>query len=352
MNIDQLTCYSNYALYRLPEHDSCTLLAQTQGEPLVVEAVSQLAGRKGFVMAPFEPTASHPILLMQPDVVETMAVEGEAADEAGVDPATDDADGREAYHRGFERFHAELATGRVGKLVLSRCVRQQMPGDMDVRRLFMQACRRYPHQYIALVSMQRSGTWLMATPEVLLDGDGRHWHTMALAGTMRMGGGGTAMEGVEWSEKNKAEQQYVSRYIEEILSRLATDVKMHGPYTTMAAHLLHLRTDFGFTLPHGDGLGRLLDALHPTPAVCGMPKAAARRFIVSHESVDRAYYSGFCGPLDLQGATHLYVSLRCMAIEGRQCSLYAGGGLLCESVEQQEWQETQTKLQTMRRLLT
>ena len=243
MNIDQLTCYSNYALYRLPEHDSCTLLAQTQGEPLVVEAVSQLAGRKGFVMAPFEPTASHPILLMQPDVVETMAVEGEAADEAGVDPATDDADGREAYHRGFERFHAELATGRVGKLVLSRCVRQQMPGDMDVRRLFMQACRRYPHQYIALVSMQRSGTWLMATPEVLLDGDGRHWHTMALAGTMRMGGGGTAMEGVEWSEKNKAEQQYVSRYIEEILSRLATDVKMHGPYTTMAAHLLHLRTE-------------------------------------------------------------------------------------------------------------
>lgn len=352
MNIDQLTCYTNYALYRLPEQDSCTLLAQTTGEPLVVDAVSQLAGLKGFVMAPFEPTASHPILLMQPDVVETMVVEGDAGRDLWADPATDDAAGREAYHRDFERFHEELASGRVGKLVLSRCVSRQMPGDLDVRRLFMQACRRYPHQYIALVSMQRAGTWLMATPEVLLDGDGRHWHTMALAGTMRMAGDGTAMELVEWSEKNKAEQQYVSRYIEETLSRLATNVTMHGPYTTMAAHLLHLRTDFGFTLPNADGLGQLLDALHPTPAVCGMPKAAARRFIVSHESVDRGYYSGFCGPLDLQGATHLYVSLRCMAIDGRECRLYAGGGLLCESVEQQEWQETQTKLQTMHRLLT
>jgi isochorismate synthase len=219
MNIDQLTCYSNYALYRLPEHDSCTLLAQTQGEPQVVEAVSQLAGRKGFVMAPFEPTASHPILLMQPDVVETMAVEGEAADEAGVDPATDDADGREAYHRGFERFHAELATGRVGKLVLSRSVRNRC-GRLG------RATPSSQHADPLIPPIYRTGVYAAlrhmahATPEVLLDGTAALAHQGpggGGAGTMRDGWGGTGNGRGKWSEKNKAEQQFVSRYIEEIL---------------------------------------------------------------------------------------------------------------------------------------
>ncbi len=351
MHIQQPINYKNFALYRMPEETRCTLVAQTAGSADVVDAVSRLAGCQGFVMAPFEPSPAHPILVIRPDVVESFEVEGREENPEMTQAETDEA-WRKNYHHDFEQFHAELESGRVAKLVLSRCADERFDAPVDTMALFLKACRMYPHQYIALVSMEQTGTWLMATPEVLLEGHGAQWHTMALAGTMRMGNGASTEQPLTaWSEKNRAEQQYVSRYIEDILSRFATDVTKRGPYTTMAAHLLHLRTDFTFSLENDRQVGQLLEALHPTPAVCGMPKEEARRFIVGHESTDRKYYSGFCGPLRLQGSTRLFVALRCMEVMDCNCRLYAGGGLLRESVEQNEWQETETKLQTMRRLL-
>ena len=85
--------------------------------------------------------------------------------------------------------------------------------------------------------------------------------------------------------------------------------------------------------------------------VCGIPKEAAKDFILSHEGIDRSYYSGFIGPLNINNETHLYVSLRCMQIMDNCCRLYAGGGLLSESKKESEWQETEAKLQTMLQLL-
>ena len=118
-----------------------------------------------------------------------------------------------------------------------------------------------------------------------------------------------------------------------------------------AANLVHLRSDFTFSLPDNHHLGDLLMALHPTPAVCGLPKREAFDFIVRNEHTPRRYYSGFMGPLNMNDATHLYVSLRCMNIDGETYHLYAGGGLLKDSVEEQEWLETEAKMQTMRELL-
>ena len=74
-------------------------------------------------------------------------------------------------------------------------------------------------------------------------------------------------------------------------------------------------------------------------------------FILSNERFPRQYYSGFVGPLLIEQSTHLYVSLRCMHICGSKYQLYAGGGLLPESIEEQEWQETEAKMKTMRSLL-
>ena len=91
--------------------------------------------------------------------------------------------------------------------------------------------------------------------------------------------------------------------------------------------------------------------LHPTPDVCWLPKDTAYRFILENEGYDRKYYSGFIGWLDPEGRTDLYVNLRCMHIEDEQLPLYAGGGLLSSSELNDEWQETEKKLQTMRRIL-
>jgi isochorismate synthase len=94
-----------------------------------------------------------------------------------------------------------------------------------------------------------------------------------------------------------------------------------------------------------------LKVLHPTPAVCGLPKEKAYRFIKENEGYDRNYYSGFVGMLNPLGKTDLYVNLRCLNYKVNELSLYAGSGLLSASELEDEWQETEKKLQTMKRLL-
>jgi isochorismate synthase len=168
---------------------------------------------------------------------------------------------------------------------------------------------------------------------------------MALAGTMPFA------ENIGWSDKNIQEQRYVATYITEKLEHFSSDISEQGPRTVRAGHLAHLRSDFLFTLNDVNRLGSLIEALHPTPAVCGLPKEEAFRFILDNEHNDRRYYSGFMGPLHLMSETRLFVTLRCMQIFRDGYRLYAGGGLLRDSQEEQEWQETEAKLETMRRLL-
>ena len=217
---------------------------------------------------------------------------------------------------------------------------------MSPRDIFLNACSRYPRSYIALFYTQETGMWLIASPEILLRGDANGYQTMALAGTMRYAG-----EDMRWSDKNREEQQLVTDYIRTCLQPFAMEVTESEPYTTRAAHLAHLRTDFRFLLKDRQRLGTFLTAFHPTPAVCGIPKDKAQQFILSNEQLNRGYYSGFSGLLSENGTAKLYVTLRCMQLSRSACRLYAGGGLLKDSIEENEWLETESKLDTMRKLL-
>ena len=91
--------------------------------------------------------------------------------------------------------------------------------------------------------------------------------------------------------------------------------------------------------------------LHPTPAVCGLPKEETYRIIRENEGYDRSYYSGFIGWLAPEGKSDLYVNLRCMNILRGSFVLYAGGGILASSEIESEWLETEAKMQTMKRLI-
>ena len=344
-----------FAVYRLPHEDYATLVSQTGGEPVELQSCADLNGQRGFVVAPFEVKSGQPIVVIRPDevsrqqlpVVDTPVSAGAALCEA-------QARGRSYYAIDFANYHAQLMQGSFRKIVLARCADEQTLAAIDPMQLFYHACQLYPRMFIALVSTPQSGTWLTATPEILLEGSGREWRTIALAGTMKLVGDQLSGEGetVTWTTKNIEEQRIVATYIAECLEQFTGNFREEGPRTVRAADLVHLRSDFTFTLPTNGRIGDLLQSLHPTPAVCGLPKRDAFRFIVSNEHTPRRYYSGFMGPLDIQDSTNLYVSLRCMNIEGNRYHLYAGGGLLKDSTEEQEWLETEAKLETMRRLIT
>lgn len=337
---------THYALFRLPDHQNYVRMVQRRSSPARIDRLEALGRRRGFVFAPFAADDAHPVWLLEPDEVTVQPVP-EAAPTIDLRPTThDDTGSRAEYLHDFATFHQQVSTGRYAKLVLARSLRMTTEGRAESEALFVRACQMYPHLYVALVSIPEAGTWLMATPEVLIESDDQQqWHTMALAGTMREATGGDPVP--TWSDKNRQEQHYVSAYIADVLHTHATQVASQGPYTTHAARLVHLRTDFTFRLGHARDIGPLIAALHPTPAVCGMPKEEALRFITGHESRGRRYYSGFCGPLGMDMGTHLYVSLRCMELAPHHLRLYAGGGILPESTPENEWGETQAKMQTM-----
>lgn len=335
---------NSFALFRLPYEKRCTLVVQTTGVPQELMAFNELSGQQGFVMAPFAVSPSHPLLLIRADEV--------TSDLTDLDGLSDlvDTHGLTAldkgvhadYHMNFANFHAQLCNHSFQKLVLSRSIELPRTGDETPLQLFQRACERYPRMMVCLVYTPQSGLWLAATPEILLAGKDHRWQTIALAGTMKY------EEELRWSDKNIQEQRYVATYITRQLEQFTHDFTEEGPRTARAGHLAHLRSDFLFSLPDESVVGDLLQALHPTPAVCGLPKQEAFRFIQQNEHHDRSYYSGFLGPLFLHRQTHLFVTLRCMQLFRDGYRLYAGGGLLKDSVEEQEWQETETKLDTIR----
>lgn len=255
---------------------------------------------------------------------------------------------KQLYTNCFQLFTKPLLQGKLDKLVLSRYRPLPRPARFSPGRAFYHACRQYPRSYVYLCHTPQTGTWLGSTPEILLSGQAGAWHTVALAGTQPLRNGEVPLV---WDDKNRREQQIVAAYIRKQLRSLAIRFEESEPYAARAGALSHLKSDFRFVLPRQNRLGDLLSLLHPTPAVCGLPKEEAYRFILRHEGYDRSYYSGFIGWLDPEGQSDLYVNLRCMHLSPERCTLYAGGGLLASSALEDEWQETEDKLQTMKWLL-
>lgn len=328
----------DYVFYRLPEKEEYHVV---RGNAVELKDMGDLEGRKGFVLAPFNIGGDHPLLLIPAESTETEEIPHE---KASASLQWQERDFRDEYHHDFESFHRYLNDETLDKIVLSRRLDLTTEKDIDAREVFFKACRMYPHQMIVLVSTAKSGTWLMATPEVLLRKTGDFWETMALAGTMATPG--------PWSEKNRREHLIVSEYIIRCLFRYCYYINNDSPHTVSAANLYHICINFSFAFDDSHyKISTIIKDLFPTPAVCGLPKDKAFDVIIKEESVDRKYYSGFCGSWNLDKETHLFVSLRCMEIEGNSCHLYAGGGLLKESEENTEWRETEAKLKTMKDVL-
>ncbi|WP_236668655.1 chorismate-binding protein [Hymenobacter rubidus] len=253
---------------------------------------------------------------------------------------------------------AAIADKSVVKVVSSRAARHPLPVGFDPLAAFAQLSEQYSRAFVSLVSAPGVGTWLGASPEVLAEvtADGQ-FHTMALAGTQPLVPGVPPQDAI-WRQKEIEEQALVARYIVSCFKQLRLrEYHETGPRTVAAGQLLHLRTDFEVDLknvPFASSLGTdMLRLLHPTSAVGGMPKVPALAFLQAHEGYDRAYYSGFLGPVNVEapGISRLFVNLRCLQVRATEAILYAGTGLTIDSDPAREWQETEMKMQTVAAVL-
>lgn len=336
-----------FALYRLPQERHPYMIRAVQEEVRCIDDLEALNGQSGFVIAPFDISPRHPVVCIEttdtPRQIELPSV-------APSTPKTDGGPSRctEEYRKGFGLFAEALHDRRFSKLVLSRCIDMEKGEGFSLFDTYANACATYPDAYVFVCYTPQTGVWLGSTPEIILSGEGNTWNVVALAGTQPLRNGCLPQE---WSDKNREEQEFVAAYIRDILNRSGHSVSSRGPYTVQAGALAHLKTEFHFRTDDNRHIGTLLKELHPTPAVCGLPKTEARDFILRNEGYDRGYYSGFVGMLSPATRTDLYVNLRCMNITHTSLRLYAGGGLVPSSELDDEWTETENKLATMRNII-
>lgn len=254
-----------------------------------------------------------------------------------------------------------MRRGEFRKVVLSRTKRVAFADAPNAVVLFDKLCAAYPTAFVSAVSIPEKGQiWISATPErlVSLDANGI-FRTASLAGTQSaFEPDGTPKRPAEamWSQKEIEEQALVSRYIIECFKKIRLrEYLEEGPKTLIAGNLMHLSTCFTVDTQavRYPQLGTvMLRLLHPTSAVCGMPRDVAFRFIHQHETHERELYSGFVGPVNINAnnegpESDLFVHIRCMKLEGKLATLYAGAGLTEDSVPEREWQETDMKCQTL-----
>jgi isochorismate synthase len=230
--------------------------------------------------------------------------------------------------------------------------------------LFKRLLESYSTAFVYCWYHPKIGLWLGATPETLLQVSGNRFQTMSLAGTQ------TVSSKQEWKSKETEEQQLVTNYVQDQLKTVVTDLQVSNVETIQAGELLHLRTKISGTL--NSGLKTIIKTLHPTPAVCGLPKEASKTYILNHENYNREFYTGFLGELNLKEEksrntnrrnvennayssiktiSHLFVNLRCMQLTDTKATVYVGGGITKDSIAENEWEETCNKAETMKKVL-
>jgi isochorismate synthase len=249
-----------------------------------------------------------------------------------------------------------IENGLFEKVVPSRRQSFVVPDDFDILDVFERLCQQHPQALITLVSTPQTGTWMGASPELLVNVNSKFiFKTSALAST-QVHKPGTDLKTVLWNQKEIEEQALVSRYIinncfKKIRLR---EYEEHGPRTFRAGNLLHLKTDFSVDMVATNfmQLGTvMLRLLHPTSAVCGMPMEPALTFLEEREGYDRELYTGYWGPVNVDQETHIYVNLRCMRAGQGEAILYAGAGVTVDSNPALEWEETVNKMNTLRQVI-
>ena len=340
----------DFALYRFPNESEPHLVLQLEGE---AERPQDGEECSGFIFAPFSETKAIPTLLISPDIAvsgwqlideytQSLNRRRTSLSNIALDSPHGDIDQSDTYKMAFRTFRNQLDREEYQKLVLSysMCTPWRYSGHED--KLYMTALEKFRDSMVYLVYTRKGGRWFGCTPELLVEGYGRKWRTMSLAGTM------TSDTTIPWSAKNLHEQELVSQYIEGQLQDLRAQVIRRGPYTTKAGRLIHLRTDFTFHTPTPQGARHIVNLLHPTPAVCGRPKNQALNFIRSYERNQRMYYTGYLGPINLRAETNIYVNIRCCNIRPNgKAVFFAGGGLTRDSLYISEKEEIKRKLDTL-----
>ena len=359
------------AMWRLPNANEKQVLICE--EPVTVEPETPFEEfEKGFVIAPFLPGSKKIFLkadgywsstLNEPELSPSFSQKFSSHNnvEKEIDASTfrwhiqdqHISVSHQPYQHVVEKAIRFIESGKAEKIVPSRT--QYIETKIELLQSFDALCAKYPSAMVSLISTPATGTWLGATPELLVAVENdQFFKTVALAGTKPYLPG-TDLKSVAWTQKEIEEQALVERYIIQCLKKIRLrEYEEFGPKTIVAGNLLHLKSEFTVDMKATNfpQLGSvMLQLLHPTSAVCGMPLSASLDFLNKEEGYNRGLYSGYLGPVKLKDQTQLFVNLRCLQVHKNGIQLYAGAGVTADSDPQKEYEETEMKMSTLLKVI-
>lgn len=335
----------SFALWRLPHQTEVKAIVAEHAREFIPQRLKE--NRTGFAFVPFDIQKDTSYFIegevsINPDISTTTTVTDFYFfdDEIKIETSIN-------YKKNVALAVEEIKNGKMKKVVLARNTIWDFPVDFCPLTFFDTLCQKYPEAMVSLVSIKGLGTWIGATPELLLSVTDDLLMTVALAGTR-------VQNSPQWGEKESEEQLWVLRYIENILTEYQTTrVNVSPRKHIYNGALEHLYTEVTFKkdgMTNTELASHLLHRLHPTPAVGGLEKQTAINFIHKHEEFKRSYYAGFLGEVTTNNA-QLYVNLRCMQMLQNAVVGYAGAGITEGSDPEKEFQETENKMNNLKLIL-
>ena len=351
---------------RLPWSDATAALAAIEVDD---EVGLPGCGPVAFGARPFDPDA--PAELVVPREVYGRADDGTRwhtviEETANVWAAADRHDQKTPKRRQASRFTVEpgrspqswcelvehatktMADGPLRKVVLAREIVVTGDAAFDASEILGRLRTTYPGCHLYRVE-----GFVGASPELLVSRAGDIVRSHPMAGTAARGGDPSTdarlAAALLASTKDREEHQITIDMVHDTLLNWCSYVDYEAePSIVPVANVQHLATLVEGRLSQpAPSVLELVDALHPTPAVCGSPRDDALAFIRAHEGFDRGRYAGTVGWVDRRGNGSWAVSLRCAALDGSTARLYAGNGIVADSDPATELAETRSKLQAM-----
>lgn len=330
-----------FALYRLPGEQQIHCVSCAT-DKVALETGMPFPSAPGFIFYPFQPDKESPACFIGADIhfsclyCDVAQKEITAEYQFDIQGSANSETPEKIYCDKVKEAIGVIKEGKLKKVVLSRVQYIEEVSKSPIAA-FVELCGMFGPAFLSLVYIPGKAMWLTVSPELLISSNREGIKTAAVAGTKKLTG--------SWTEKEINEQKLVTDYIKKIIEKHGSEIKVSAPSDIIAGSVVHLKTSFSARLD--SGFWDLVMELHPTPAVCGIPKNDALKFIAKTELHSRKYYSGFLGPYHIDGETHFFVNLRCAELMPGKANLYVGGGITADSAPAAEWDETAMKANTL-----
>jgi isochorismate synthase len=336
-----------FVVYRKPNENVVSVMVQNTTNLVELNSYQQ----KGFIFAPFNKTEKT-ILFSSENcdefsfIIQNFEALQTSSTKIKTEAISTLESAKQQHISLVEKAIYFIKHKKADKIVVSRKETLKI-SNFEVLNSYKKMLKNYKNAMVYLWFHPKVGCWMGASPERLVNLQQNKFKTIALAGTQPY----KNTTGVEWNDKEKQEQQFVTDYILKTIKNTILNIKISKPYTVKAGNLLHIKTDISGDLSAEKSFETLIKSLHPTPAVCGLPKNVATDFILQNENYHRTFYTGYLGELNLNNQTNLFVNLRCMQINNNEISIYIGGGITKDSKPEKEWNETVFKAKVMKKVL-